>query len=63
MTYDEARQVLAIARSTINASNYIVGDIAALCVGRLRQSNATNATLSELKRELKDYNIHTREWK
>lgn len=62
MTIESIEEVAAAVRRAENEiyrAEKCVGQMAALCVGRLRQSNASNRTLEKLKRELANYNIHT----
>jgi hypothetical protein len=60
---DEIRAALTDANEAIAVVNRYVGNFAELCRGRLRQSHASNTALSDLKRELADWNIHTGKWK
>lgn len=61
MTYDEAQKVLEVARSSMVQADRIGGDIAALLHGRLR--HVPSYHLKRLKRELRDFNIHTEKWR
>jgi hypothetical protein len=61
MNYDEAKEILNEAMRTESALNNFANRFAEFCVGRLRLVSL--GTLIRLKRELRDFNIHTREWK
>ncbi len=51
------------AKETLKNADEQVGVMANLCAGRLRRAGVKCNTLEILKRELRDYNIHTGEWK
>lgn len=59
--FDEMRQAVAEAKVTLSAADGVAADMARMLVGRLRC--ASGYTLQQLKRELRDYNIHTGRWK
>lgn len=60
-TFDEMRQALRDARTTMAAADSVANGMAELLVGRLRK--VSPVYLEKLKRELRDYNIHTGRWK
>lgn len=63
MTFSEMATAVEEARSTLsNADNY-VGKMAKMLVGRLRKGDVPIYVLSALKKELRDWNIHTNSWK
>ncbi len=51
------------AKETLRKADERVGIMAGLCAGRLRKSAVSCDTFEQLKRELRDYNIHTVMWK
>lgn len=59
--FDELRAALDQARMLNRALDNQADSMAHLLVGRLR--NLSPYRLSALKRELRDYNIHTGRWK
>lgn len=60
--FDEMRQAISEARITFEAADSIAEDMANLLRGRLRMVSS-GSTLCHLKRELRNFNMHTREWK
>ena len=63
MYITEVIEAVQKARRDISNADSLVAEMAVLCVGRLRRSAASPNTLEQLKRELRDYNIHTGKWK
>jgi len=61
MTFAEAKELMVEARRTEFALNEFTAEFAGFIVGRLRR--ASTGTLVKLKKELRDFNIHTGEWK
>lgn len=59
--FDTMRAAVAEARATMNAADKMATQIAPLLRGRLRQCASWD--LKALKRELRDFNIHTGTWK
>lgn len=59
--WDRMRAAMSEARATMEAADDFANGAAQLCVGRLRRVHS--GTLKALKRELRDFNIHTGEWK
>jgi hypothetical protein len=59
--FDQMRAAVSEAESTLRAVDKCSNDMAKLLVGRLRKADSW--TLAHLKRELKDFNVHTRKWK
>ncbi len=59
--WDTMRDALAEARSVMAAADDFANGAARICVGRLRKVDWS--TLKAMKRELRDFNIHTGEWK
>ena len=57
----EMRRQISAARNTLENADQVAGSIAILLPGRLRHCSST--VLEKLKKELKDYNIHTGQWK
>lgn len=56
------KEALREARTTMNAADEAARTLAELLAGRLRKVNSTYY-LKQLKRELRDFNIHTGQWK
>ena len=63
MTFTDACNAVHDAERTIQNSNRLVRGAADICRGRLRSADVSSYTLAQLKRELRDYNIHTGRWK
>lgn len=59
--FDEMRQAVAEARSTMAAADTVADGMADLLCGRLR--HVSPYRLEKLKRELRDFNMHTGQWK
>lgn len=59
--WDEVKSALSQARAVSYALDRHASDMAKLLRGRLRCCD--NSVLAALKRELREYNIHTGEWK
>lgn len=60
--WDDMRRAVAESRDTLAAADSVSTEMANLLRGRLR--NVLNEyALADLKRELRDFNIKTREWK
>ncbi len=57
----EMKRTINEARSTLENANKVAREIAPLLRGRLRYCN--HSDLAALKKELRDYNIHTGAWK
>ena len=58
----EMKGAVADARWTLRQADSLAGELAELCVGRLRKG-VTSYTLTKLKRELSHFNTRTRCWK
>lgn len=58
--WDQMRQAVAEAKSTLNAADNVSWQMAAMLRGRLRHANASD--LKALKRELRDFNSQTGSW-
>ncbi len=63
MTIREMIDAVNAAENDINRVNSLTNQMAGLCAGRLRKGAVSCDTLASLKRELRDYNIHTGGWK
>ena len=63
MNYEEFDSAVKDAETTMARASAFVRMLARLAVGRLRRSKVSHHVLAELKRELRDYNIHTGRWK
>lgn len=60
--FDEMRTALDEAQARFRAADDAADRIARMLIGRLSKVNSVSA-LSSLKRELRDFNIHTGKWK
>ena len=61
VNWDEFRCAFNTARSTMNQADSVADSMADMLVGRLQK--CSGHTLAKLKRELRDFNIQTHEWK
>lgn len=61
MNWDDFRAVFNTARCTMNQADSIADSMADMLVGRLDKCSVY--TLAKLKRELRDFNIQTHQWK
>ena len=59
--FDETRYAVNQAKTTLRAADSVANDMAFLLIGRLH--HCSPQTLVRLKRELKNFNSQTREWK
>ena len=59
--FDEMRAAVSNAQSTLNAADEAAKTMAVLLKGRLRKVSPW--VLAALKRELSEFNAHTKEWK
>lgn len=59
--FDEMRAAVSQAETTLRAADSVADSMARLLRGRLK--SVPGYVLSDLKRELRDFNIHTKEWK
>jgi len=59
--WDELKQALSEAENINRACDHSANSMAHILRGRLRHVNDWN--LKALKRELRDFNIHTGKWK
>lgn len=58
----EMRRAINEAQETIRNADVMAEGLASILVGRLRHVN-NSYTLVKLKRELADFNAHTKTWK
>lgn len=61
MNWNEMMSAVEDAERTMNNAREAARRVAKLLVGNLR--HVSDGTLKQLKRELRDYNIHTASWK
>lgn len=61
MNWDDFRLAFRDARSTMDQADAAANDMADMLDGRLRK--VSGYKLAKLKRQLRDFNIHTGEWK
>ena len=59
--FDQMRQAVSEARTTLRAVDNVAGDMASMLRGRLR--HVPKHILVELKRELQGFDAHKKEWK
>lgn len=62
MNVNEMETALDEAQRTLSGADRVAGSMARMLVGRLRRVNY-GWVLSDLKRELRDYNTHTGTWR
>ena len=60
--FEDMRQAVSEAEQTMRAADSVAESMARMLVGRLRKVNSSYV-LSQLKRELQDFNMHTSTWK
>ncbi len=63
MVLSEVENAVREAEMTMRNANQCVSTMAGLIAGKLRSSDVWTYTLDELKKELRDYNMHTGCWK
>lgn len=63
MDFNEMSNAVRDARLSIERADRFANDMASLIAGRLRISGVSTYTLCKLKRELQDFNMHTKSWK
>ncbi len=63
MTFDEMYAAVTEAKQTIAIADSHVSRMADMCRDRLRTGKVSTYTLERLKRELRNFNIHTGTWK
>ena len=61
MNWDDFWKSFADARNTMSQADSVADRMADMLGGRLRK--CSGKTLAQLKRELRDFNIQTRQWK
>lgn len=63
--FDEFRQAVNDAEYTLRAADSVADDMAQLLEGRLRQVHSWRGiqSLKRIKRELRNFNITTGQWK
>ena len=63
LTMEQLDSAVQEARQTIRNGDIVARRLASIVAGRLRMSDVDIWVLKELKRELRDFNIHTGTWK
>ncbi len=63
MKWEELDEAVCEAQQTLNLADDHVRSMAKMVIGRLQQADVRNSVLTALKKELRDYNIHTGKWK
>lgn len=61
LSFYQIQQSITAARETLRNADRQANEMAKLIVGRLRHVDGW--VLDNLKRELRDFNMHTRSWK
>ena len=59
--FDDMRAAERDARNTMRAADEVANSMAQILIGRLK--HVGTYTLSQLKAELRDFNMHTGDWK
>jgi len=60
-TFDQMREAMREAQTTMRAADSVADTMAEMLRGRLKKVRRWH--LAALKRELRDFNMHTGEWK
>lgn len=60
--WDDMQAAVAASKNTLDAADFVAGDMASLLRGRLRHVKQY-WVLADLKRELQDFDVHKKEWK
>ena len=63
MDFNDIRNARIAAQHQVELADQAVKDAVRLASGRLKAANVPTYLLEELKRELKDFNAKTGEWK
>ena len=63
MKWNELIDAIHDARQTVKMGDEAIQQLASVCVGRLRSAKVSGTVLCELKRELRSFDMVTREWK
>lgn len=63
ISYDQMVQAVEQAHTTIRRADMVAGQMARILRGRLRTADIPLHVLRDLKKELKDFSMHTGEWK
>ena len=63
ISWDEMNAAVKDAEITIRQAEVRINDMARIVAGRLRLAGVSNYYLKRLKKELKNYNMHTGQWK
>ncbi|TKA90363.1 hypothetical protein [Halopseudomonas bauzanensis] len=63
ISFTQMSEAVEQAHDTIRRADAVAGKMARILKGRLRTANVSNDVLRSLKKELKDFNMHTGEWK
>jgi len=62
MNFHDMNDALKNAHETIRMADTRVGQMAAICAGRLRKADVPTSVLAKLKRELRDFDSRTGRW-
>ena len=63
MNISEALSAVTDARSTIDAADQVIRDTAEMMRWRLELAKVNRWALADMKRELRDFNLTTLEWR
>jgi len=62
-TWDDMKRAINDAKTIIRTADGYAADMARIIVGHLRSCRVSADTLSTLKRELRDWDMHRATWK
>ena len=63
MQFEEFSEAVRQAKATISTADTFIQKMAGMVKGKLQSSRVYSSTLDELKRELRDYDIRTGQWR
>ena len=61
--FDQMREAVTEAQTTFRACDAYTGSMAKMISGRLKKARVPDHILCDLKKELKNFNMHTGCWK
>jgi hypothetical protein len=62
MNFDDFSQAVQNAKEDVRRGDEAVQQLCKLAAGRLRSAGVSGYVLAELKRELRDFNMVTKDW-
>ena len=63
MLWDEMNDAISEANRTINQADRMIDQMARIMRGKLRSADVDSYTLQIFKRELRDFDMRTSDWK